>query len=91
VLEECQIKLSSLVSDLLGAGALGMLKVLAEGATKPSALAALADKHLRATQVQLCDALGGCAEIKPIYRRLLKMFLEELQLIDSRSGNSTRS
>jgi hypothetical protein len=42
----------------------------------------VADKNLRATQAQLCDALGACTELKPIYRRLLKMFLEELQLID---------
>jgi transposase len=82
LLEECQIKLSSLVSDLLGASARRMLKALAEGETNPEALAALADKNLRATQAQLCDALGACAELKPIYRRLLKMFLEELQLID---------
>jgi len=82
VLEECQIKLSSLVSDLLGASARRMLKALAEGETNAAALAALADKNLRATQAQLCDALGACAELKPIYRRLLKMFLEELQLID---------
>jgi transposase len=37
---------------------------------------------LRATQAQLCDALGACTELRPIYRRLLKMFLEELQFID---------
>src|SRR6202163_2283726 len=77
LLEECHIKLSSLVSDLLGASARRMLKALAEGETNPIALAAMADKNLRATQAQLCDALGACTELKPIYRRLLKMFLEE--------------
>src|SRR5246127_3566557 len=82
LLEECHIKLSSLVSDLLGASARRMLKALAEGETNPVALAAMADKNLRATQAQLCDVLGACTELKPIYRRLLKMFLEELQLID---------
>src|ERR1700746_2719926 len=82
LLEECHIKLSSLVSDLLGVSARRMLKALAEGETNPAALAILADKSLRATQAQLCDALGACAELKPIYRRLLKMFLEELQFID---------
>jgi transposase len=82
LLEECHIKLSSLVSDLLGASARRMLKALAEGETNPAALQAMADKNLRATQAQLCDALGACTELKPIYRRLLKMFLEELQLID---------
>lgn len=82
LLEEAHIKLSSLVSDLLGASARRMLKALAEGETNPVALAVMADKNLRATQAQLCDALDACAELKPIYRRLLKMFLEELQLIE---------
>ena len=59
-----------------------MLKALAEGETNSAALAAMADKNLRATQAQLCDALGACTELKPMYHRLLQMFLEELQLID---------
>jgi len=82
LLEECHIKLSGLVSDLLGVSARRILKALAEGETNPAVLAAMADKKLRATQAQLCDALGSCADFKSIYRRLLKMFLEELQLID---------
>jgi len=86
LLEEAHIKLSSLVSDLLGASARRMLKALADGETDPAALASLADKNLRATPAQLCDALGACTELNPVYRRLLKMFLEELQLIDQQTG-----
>src|SRR5213596_4142124 len=86
LLEEAHIKLSSLVSDLLGASARRMLKALADGETDPAALASLADKNLRATPAQLCDALGACTELNPVYRRLLKMFLEELQLIDQQVG-----
>src|SRR5262244_3987872 len=82
LLEECHIKLSSLVSDLLGASARRMLKALAEGETNPVALAVMADKNLRATQAQLCDALGACTDLKPVYRRLLKMALEQLQLLE---------
>src|ERR1700693_3830964 len=82
LLEEAHIKLSSLVSDLLGVSARRMLKAIADGATDPGALAAWADKKWRATQAQLCDALGACTELQPVYRRLLKMFLEELQLIE---------
>jgi transposase len=82
LLEECHIKLSSLVSDLLGVSARRILQALAEGETNPAVLAAMADKKLRATQAQLRDALGACTDFKAIYRRLLKMFLEELQLID---------
>jgi transposase len=82
LLEEAHIKLSSLVSDLLGATARRMLRALAEGETNPAMLAALADQRLRATQEQLCDALGACTELNPLYRRLLKMMLEELRLIE---------
>ena len=82
VLEEAHLKLSSLVSDLLGASARRMLKALADGETNPAALAALADRRLRATQQQLCDALGASKELNPVYRRLVKMALEELQLIE---------
>jgi len=82
LLEEAHIKLSSLVSDLLGTSARRMLKGLADGVTDPMALGALADQRLRATQAQLCDALGACRELNPIYRRLLKMTLEELQFIE---------
>ena len=86
LLEEAHIKLSSFVSDLLGASARRMLKALADGETNPAALAALADERLRATPEQLCDALGACTELNAVYRRLLKMALEELRLIDEQIG-----
>src|SRR5262252_8423180 len=82
LLEEVHIKLSSLVSDLLGLSARRMLKALAEGETNPAAVAALADERLRATPEQLCDALGACTDLKPVYRRLLKMVLEQLQFLE---------
>ena len=86
LLEEAHIKLSSLVSDLLGVSARRMLKALADGETNPAALAALAHERLRATPEQLCDALGACTELKPVYRRLLKMTLEHLQILEQQIG-----
>jgi len=53
----------------------------ANGETNPTSLAALTDKKLRATQAQLCDALSACTELNPVYRRLLKMVVEELQFL----------
>ena len=82
LLEEGHIKLSRLVSDLLGASARRMLKALADGETDPAALAALADTRLRATPAQLCDALGACTELNPVYRRLIKMALAELLFLE---------
>ena len=86
LLEEAHIKLSSLVSDLLGLSARRMLKALAEGETNPAALAALADARLRATPEQLCDALGACTDLQPVYRRLLNMALEQLQFLEQQIG-----
>src|SRR6201987_3315538 len=86
LLEEAHIKLSSLVSDLLGASARRMLHALAEGATDPAALAALADQHLRATSAELRDALGACTQLNPVYRRLVRLALDDLQLIEQQIG-----
>src|SRR6202162_3195059 len=82
LLEQAHIKLSSLVSDLLGVSARRMLKAIAEGETDPAALAALADHRLRATPEQLRDALGACAHLSGVYRQLLQMALEELKLVE---------
>jgi transposase len=82
LLEQAHIKLSSLVSDLLGVSARRMLKAMADGETDPAALAALADYRLRATPEQLRDALGACGQLHGVYRRLLKMALEELKLME---------
>ena len=86
LLEEAHIKLSSLVSDLLGLSARRMLEAIAKGETDPTTLAALADQRLRATPEQLRDALGACTELNSVYRRLVKMALEELRLIDKQIG-----
>jgi len=86
LLEEAHIKLSSLVSDLLGASARRMLKALADGETDPAAVAALADQRLRATPAALRDALGACTELNQVYRRLVKMALADLQLIEQQIG-----
>ena len=50
----------------------------------------MADERLRATPQQLCDALGACRALNTVYRRLLKMALEELRLIDEQIGQLDR-
>jgi transposase len=82
LLEEAHLKLSSLVSDLLGASARRMLHAVADGETNPATVVALASQRLRATPEALCDALGACTDLNPVYRRLLHMALDELDLIE---------
>ena len=82
LLEEAHIKVSSVVSDLLGTSARRMLHAVGDGETDTAALAALADQRLRATPEQLRDAFGACADLHPVYRRLVKLTLDELRLIE---------
>jgi transposase len=82
LLEEAHIKISSVVSDLLGTSARRMLHAVGDGETDPAALVALADQRLRATPEQLRDAFGACADLHPVYRRLVKLTLDELRTIE---------
>jgi transposase len=88
LLEEMRIKLSIVVSDLLGASGLRILQALARGETDPKRLAQLGDERLQCTEEQLVDALTGRAQ--PIHREMLALQLERLQLIDQHIAELNR-
>src|ERR1700730_12102982 len=81
LLEEMRIKLSSVVSDLLGGSGLRILHALAQGETDPKKLAVLGDQRLKCSEEQLVDALTGSSQ--PMHREMLALQLERLQLIDT--------
>ena len=81
LLEEMRIKLSIVVSNLLGASGLSILHALAKGETDPRKLAQLGGERLHCTEEQLVDALTGRAQ--PMHREMLALQLERLQLIDT--------
>lgn len=83
LLEEAHIKVSSFVSDLLGLSARRMLRAVANGETDPATVVALGSPRLHATPDQLRDALGGCVDLPGVFRRLLAMTLDELDLIEA--------
>lgn len=83
LLEDAHIKLSSFVTDLLGVSSRRMLSAMAEGETDPARLAAMAHTSLRATNEQLQDALEGAANLNPVHRHILCLFLARLQLIET--------
>ena len=59
LLEDAGLKLSAVVSDLLGASGRAMLTALIAGERDPQILAALADRRLLATPAALAEALHG--------------------------------
>ncbi|MGP8176063.1 MAG: IS110 family transposase [Terracidiphilus sp.] len=81
LLEEMRIKLSSVVSDLLGASGLRILRALSEGQTDAAKLASLGSCQLQCGQDQLIDALSGTPSA--MHRQLLGLYLERLQVIDA--------
>jgi len=88
LLEESQMKLSSVVSDLLGATGYRILKALACGESNPDKLVELAANNLKASPEQLADALSGC--MAPRYRDIRALPLEELELIDKHIAELSR-
>ena len=80
LLEEMRIKLSIVVSNLLGASGLRILHALANGEADPQKLAQLGGERLQCTEEQLADALTGRAQ--PVHGAMLALQLERLQLID---------
>ena len=88
LLEECQIKLSSVVSDLLGASGRRILRAIADGETSAVRLAGLGDKRLRVSQEELTDALSG--QVGPLHRQVLSLYLSRLNLIESQIATLER-
>jgi len=80
LLEEMRIKLSSVVSDLLGVSAKRMLRAIGDGEKDAEQLAAMADPALRASPAQLCDALQAVGTLDQRYRTVLKQFLDQIDL-----------
>jgi len=79
LLEEMRIKLSSLLSDLLGVSGYRMLRTLAGGETDPRKLAAWADDRLQCSEKQLIDALSGSPQ--PVHLQLLALYLDRHQML----------
>jgi len=80
LLEEGRIKLSSVISDLLGASGRRILRAMAQGETNPEALAELGEKSLQCGFPALVEALTG--SMGDVHRRLLEQHLNRIELID---------
>jgi transposase len=80
LLEEGRIKLSSVISNLLGLSGRRIIQAMADGETDPDRLAELGDDRLRCRKQELADALNGSLE--PVHRQMLGLYMERLHLLD---------
>jgi transposase len=77
VLEDANVKLGSVATDVLGVSGRDMLRALIAGRDDPEALAELARRRLRAKIPQLRQALRG--RVTDHHRFLLRLLLEEVE------------
>jgi transposase len=80
VLEDANIKLASVASDVLGRSGTAMLEALIDGQTDPVQLADLAQKQLRRKIPELQLALQG--KVTDHHRFLLRMLLDHIGHLD---------
>jgi transposase len=80
VLEDANLKLAAVATDVMGVSARAMLAALLEGESDPAVLADLAQGKLRAKMPQLEQALAGT--LKPHHRFLLTDLLAHIDYLD---------
>jgi len=83
-LEDANIKLDSVISDVAGLSGRGMIEALIAGETAPEAVAALAHGRIRATAAQLQAALRG--RVTAHHRFMLRLPLDHLDAVDAAIG-----
>ncbi len=79
-LEDGNIKLNSVISDILGVSGRAMVEAMIAGQTDPVVLAGLADRRIRATPEELREALRG--RLTAHHRFLLQLHLEQIDALD---------
>lgn len=80
-LEDANLKLDSVVSDILGLSGRRMIEALIAGQNDPEALAALAHSRIHATRAELEAALRG--RVTPHHRFMLRLHLDHLDALDA--------
>jgi transposase len=80
-LEDCNIKLGSVASDVLGASGRDMIRAIISGEKDPVVLADMARQRLREKIPQLQEAL--CGEIQDHHQFLLGMLMEQVQFLEA--------
>jgi len=80
-LEDANIKLDSVISDLMGVSGRKMIEALIAGQRDPAKLARLADPRVKASQETLRQALRG--RVTRQHRFLLRLHLDQIDGLDA--------
>lgn len=80
-LEDANIKIAGVISDILGVSGRAFLDALIAGETDPEKLADLARGRLRASRAQIVEALRG--RVREHHRFMLKLHLEQINSLQN--------
>jgi transposase len=83
-LEDANIKLDSVISDVMGLSGRAMIEALIAGESDPDRLAELAHRRIKALPEQLREALRG--RVTRHHRFLLRLHLQQIDAIDGAIG-----
>lgn len=79
-LEDANLKIASVVSDVVGTSGRAILKALIDGETDPEKLLAKTTGRLRCERGALIEALRG--RVRPPHRFLLKLHVEQIEALE---------
>jgi transposase len=80
-LESANVKLDSVITDIVGKSGRAMIQALIAGETDPVKLAALADRRIKASAQQLREALRG--RVTDHHRFLLHLHMQHIEFADA--------
>jgi transposase len=80
-LEDANIKLDSVLTDVMGKSGRAMIEALIACETNPVKLASLADRRVKASQQELREALRG--RVTKHHRFLLRLHLNQIDALDA--------
>src|SRR5712675_1324603 len=80
-LEDANIKLDSVLSDVMGKSGRAMIEALIVGETNPVKLAGLADRRVKASPEEFREALRG--RVTKHHRFLLRLHLNQIDALDA--------
>src|SRR5712691_2898279 len=80
-LEDANIKLDSVITDVMGMSGRAMIEALIAGESNPAKLARLANYRLKASQEKLREALRG--RVTKHHRFLLRLHLNQIDALDA--------